>query len=453
MTMIHKIPFSELNIWDVKSFFHQADVFSDKHPIVLFGEFLSKPQIEKIKIEDSGEYKILGARSYGKGVFVNRIVKGSTLKMRTYQQAKENHLFWCKVDTKNGAFGIITEDLADGVGSSNMTFAKIETDKANPEYLQILFKSKKVNEYMDGYVSGTTNRKYIKPDQLREEVKIPLPLLNEQNRIVKNYSFRQNLALKQGLKIADLEKEIQIVLFEKLGISSIENESRVSTLKLIKYSKILDWNSGFNSLAKFESRIFENISIDLRNSIAKDVFRGKSPKYDKNGKSLIINQKCNRWNYIEIEHSKTVNDSWYNKIDIKFFTQEGDILINSTGEGTIGRATYLNKSNAGLLYDSHILLLRLDKEFVNPLFFTYLFNSEYGQSQVENIKSAQTTKQTELGVSNLKKISFPLPPIKTQNELAQTVFDIENQIQELKTESELNKILAIKEFEQEIFKS
>jgi hypothetical protein len=42
------------------------------------------------------------------------------------------------------------------------------------------------------------------------------------------------------------------------------------------------------------------------------------------------------------------------------------------------------------------LLLRLNKGEVNPYFFVTFFNNYLGQEQVNNIKSAQATKQTEL---------------------------------------------------------
>ena len=155
---INTIDFLSLYSWDVKAYLSQSNPFNPSFPLVLFGEFLTKPNIEKIKINDEDEYKILGVRSYGKGVFANRVVKGKTLKMREYQKAKNNHLFWCKVDTKNGAFGVIKEDLADGVASSNMTFAEIDINKINVDFLQLLFTSKGVMQYLDSFVTGTKNR-------------------------------------------------------------------------------------------------------------------------------------------------------------------------------------------------------------------------------------------------------------------------------------------------------
>ena len=90
---INTIDFLNLYSWDVKAYLSQSSQFNPSYPFVFFGEFLSKPNIEKIKIDDDEEYKILGVRSYGKGVFANRTVKGKTLKMREYQKAKNNHLF------------------------------------------------------------------------------------------------------------------------------------------------------------------------------------------------------------------------------------------------------------------------------------------------------------------------------------------------------------------------
>lgn len=446
------IPYSSFNSWDVKYFLKKDSFFKLTIPLVLFGEFLSKAEIKKVNIEDKNTYEILGVRSYGKGAFVNREVKGKTLKMRVYQQAKPNHLFWCKVDTKNGAFGIITEELSSGLGSSNMTFAKIDTKKANVDFVQLLFKNKRVYEYLDSFVTGTTNRKYIRPDQLINDIYIPLPSIDEQNRIVDSYNAKLQLALQQEQQTKTLEIEIKRHLFEELGVEKTEERKSNSLLQFIKYTKITEWGTDkiFNS-NKLRSSLYEMTSFEINPNFAKSIFRGKSPKYAENSTKIILNQKCNRWNKIELEHSKTVEELWFNSIDNEFLTKEGDIIINSTGEGTIGRATFLTKENEGLLYDSHLLLLRVNRALVDPLFYTYLFNSPFGQNQVDGIKSAQTTKQTELGVNNLKKVVFPQMPIEKQKEISNHINSIKAQIKELNALSAKNKEEAIIEFEKEIF--
>ena len=408
---INTIDFLTLFSWDVKAYLSKSDKFNPSFPVVLFGEFLKKPQIEKVKIEDDKEYKILGVRSYGKGAFTNRTVLGKSLKMREYQQAKADHLFWCKVDTKNGAFGVITDELADGVASSNMTFAEIDTSKINVDFLQILFTSKGVMQYLDSFVTGTTNRKYIRPDQLINEIKIPLPSLSEQETILNNYYSKIKEAEDLEKQANDLEGEIEKYLYTELGLEKEHKRLVVHKgLQFISFEIVTEWGlDKILSKSNKKSANFRITTIEESPELVIDLFRGKSPKYKDGTTSFILNQKCNRWNEIDMSFVKTVDNDWLKSIDDKFLTKKGDVLINSTGEGTIGRASYLKKENEGLLYDSHLLLLRLNNQIINPELFVEIFNSGYGQNQVNDIKSAQATKQTELGVSNLRKIYFPLP--------------------------------------------
>ena len=65
--------------------------------------------------------------------------------MKKYQLAEENHLIWCKVDTKNGAFGVVTSNLKNSYASSNMTLAKIDNSKITNDYYNHLAKYKNVS--------------------------------------------------------------------------------------------------------------------------------------------------------------------------------------------------------------------------------------------------------------------------------------------------------------------
>jgi len=451
MSALSFIVYKDLYSWDVKNFLKVENIFKNNIPVKLFGDFLTKANIKKIDIVDNKTYKILGVRSYGKGVYVNRVVKGDTLKMRKYQLAKKDHLFWCKVDTKNGAFGIITDELSDGIASSNMIFAEVDTTKIYLDYLQLLFRSVKINSYMDSYVTGTTNRKYIKFDELLK-IKIPLPLPQQQEEILKKYNAKIELAKQQEQEVKEIEDSIEEYLFEELGIEKVEAKKEKSGLQFVEFKTVYEW--GVDKILgelDFSSTKYDTASFAKNENLFVDIFRGKSPKYKANTKAIILNQKCNRWNEIQLEYAKTVDEEWFEKIDKNFFTKENDILINSTGEGTIGRASNIYQQYSNFIYDSHLLLLRLNHSLVNSEYFVYLFNSSYGQQQVDKIKSAQATKQTELGVNNLKKIVFPLPSLNIQEKIAKKITKRKEKIKQLKQEAQKNREEAIKEFEREIF--
>jgi restriction endonuclease S subunit len=146
------------------------------------------------------------------------------------------------------------------------------------------------------------------------------------------------------------------------------------------------------------------------------VSRGKSPKYGQGSGLFSLNQKCIRWNYINTSFGKEIKSDWFRKIDIDFLTQEEDILVNSTGEGTIGRSAIVNEMSKNMIFDSHVLRVR-KIICINTRFFISVINSDFGQSKIDDSKGAKSTNQTELGVMKLRNIVVPMPPFIEQNEI------------------------------------
>ena len=161
-------------------------------------------------------------------------------------------------------------------------------------------------------------------------------------------------------------REARAYLLECIGVSKLHPHGargKISTLELIPFHKIREWGVDkiLHSRVYLSSK-YETVNLNSDNSLYLDIKRGKSPKYAEDSNVFILNQKCIRWGSIETQYTKTVDPSWLESIDEENLTREGDILINSTGEGTIGRAAVVDKDNTGLLYDSHVLLLRLNNE-------------------------------------------------------------------------------------------
>ncbi len=143
-----------------KSIFNTNDFYK-------LSEFLIPVKKEKITLIDTETYKILGVSSEGKGLTTS-IKSGEELKSQTkYYQAQPNCLLWCTVDTKKGAFAVIPEKGYERcIISGNRTLLQIDTRKYLPEFLQRYFTLTEVQEYFDNYLSGSTNRQYIKKDEI-----------------------------------------------------------------------------------------------------------------------------------------------------------------------------------------------------------------------------------------------------------------------------------------------
>lgn len=143
-----------------------AEITFNTTDLIKLSTFLKKIRNTSEKIVDADDYKLLGVKSYGLGVFVKNKKGFELSKGMNYYKALKNHLYWCKVDTKNGAFGVIKEKHNDCIFTSNMTMLEIDETKIIPYFLEILFRNRKFQEYFDNYISGSTNRKYVKTDEL-----------------------------------------------------------------------------------------------------------------------------------------------------------------------------------------------------------------------------------------------------------------------------------------------
>ena len=109
--------------------------------------------------------------------------------------------------------------------------------------------------------------------------------------------------------------------------------------------------------------------------------RGITPKYIEHGGITVLNQKCIRDNKILFEYSRK-HDINKNNINPKKFLKKFDVLINSTGVGTLGRVAQLKRVEEPITYDSHISLLRPDPTKINLEYFGYAIG--FKQNEIDH---------------------------------------------------------------------
>ena len=444
------INFSNLYNWSVQYAQRKYTLNNDLYDLVPINEFLTRVK-EPVTVDDNLNYKRVSIRLYNAGIGLRDIEKGINIGTKKQFRVHTGQFLLSKIDARNGAFGVVPEICNNAIITGNFWTFDVNYEKVNPYFLTLVMTSDFFIKLSEQCSNGTTNRHYLQ-ENLFLDMKIPLPPLKKQKEIVDRYNAKIKLAEEQEKEAKNLEQEINKYIFSELGLKIKKDLKRDKLLNFVNFSNLKLW--GVDKICgtnRFYSEIYKLHSLNDTCDLYIETFRGKSPKYENNSNSIILNQKCNRWNSIDLNFAKTVSESWANSIDNNFKTQEGDILINSTGEGTIGRASYISEENIGLLYDSHILLLRLNKQKINPLYYTYLFNSCFGQDQIDFVKSAQSTKQTELGIDNLKKIKFPYPDMDVQNEIVDTITKLKAKIEKLNNLAEQNRKLAQEEFEKELF--
>lgn len=159
--------------------------------------------------------------------------------------------------------------------------------------------------------------------------------------------------------------------------------------------------------------------------------RGKSPKYSEEPNSYpVFAQKCNlKDGGISLKQARFLDALTIEKWDPIYYLRENDILINSTGTGTVGRTRLFKDSYLGnyafTVPDSHVSVIRLI-EFLNPQYIFSVISSDVFQQYLEN-NLAGSTNQKELYIDVIGKMWIPLPGIIEQDFIAQKIehsFDI-----------------------------
>ncbi|WP_455227518.1 restriction endonuclease subunit S [Lautropia mirabilis] len=161
-----------------------------------------------------------------------------------------------------------------------------------------------------------------------------------------------------------------------------------------------------------------NWTVATLGEISFYIQRGKSPKYVESSPLAVINQKCIRWNQLQTEHQKYIHPEQIPTWDANRHIRQGDILWNSTGTGTVGRA-YLVKSidcQPPKVVDSHVTIVRSNPEVDSRIIF-YWIKGPNVQNRIEELCDG-STNQVELSRTTISEIKIPLPPINEQRRIA-----------------------------------
>lgn len=151
-------------------------------PEVPIGEFL-RPVRELVQINDSREYSQITVAMHGRGVRLRQTVFGKAIKTKNQFKAKSGRFIYSRIDARNGAMGIIPDELDGSVISGDFPTFDFELGKVVPRFFWYMTKTASFEEKCLTPSRGVTNRKRLKEAKLLS-FRVHLPPLPEQRRIL-----------------------------------------------------------------------------------------------------------------------------------------------------------------------------------------------------------------------------------------------------------------------------
>lgn len=211
---------------------------------------------------------------------------------------------------------------------------------------------------------------------------------------IKQAEFR-----KIVIKVPDFQTQKQIAailsaLDEKIAINRAINDNLEQQAVTIFKS----WFVEYSPFDGIEPKEWETVNLEKITSL---ISRGIAPKYSDNSDQIVINQKCIRNHMIDLSQARTHTPKVINEKWLRF----GDLLINSTGDGTLGRAAQVWFQPQNITVDSHVTVVRPAKE--NLIFYIGLWGVLH-EREIESLHTG-STGQTELPKERVKALELHLP--------------------------------------------
>ena len=298
---------------------------------------------------------------------------------------KENDLL-ISLTGNVGRVGQISKDLLPAGLNQRVGCIRIKEEKdVSIDYLYQYFNSYNFERDCINNSKGIA-QKNLSTEWLKN-YKMKIPNLNEQNRIVNELKKIQRLKKLKEQQLKELNQLIKSQFVEMFGDIKIKEKMK-------------------------------NVSVYFS--------RGKTPNYVEKSNIKVISQACIYWDEFKYEKAKYQDENKALK-SLEKMIENGDVLITSTGTGTLGRCNVYYGEEHKYMADSHVSILRLNYKEVNPIFFKYYFMQEKVQKELYAECVNGSTNQIELSKDRFLNFRILMPEITLQNQFSEIVKQIDKQ--------------------------
>lgn len=234
-----------------------------------------------------------------------------------------------------------------------------------------------------------------------EKFTIPVPSLDEQRRVARVLSALDD-KIDSNRRLARTLEEIAAALFKARFVDFIGHDDLVE---------------------KETGSIPRGWELCPLGQVSAVLTRGRAPIYVDKGGTLVVNQKCVRGRRVSFEVARRHDEQTRNSEDRRL--QLGDVLINSTGVGTLGRVSQVCWLPEPATLDGHVTLVRAATASMDQDYLALSLMSH--QRDFERMGHG-STGQTELIRSQLAEMQILVPPRKEQRALSSFYAPLREQI-------------------------
>jgi type I restriction enzyme S subunit len=170
---------------------------------------------------------------------------------------------------------------------------------------------------------------------------------------------------------------------------------------------------------ELKREIPEGWEVNILDSILSELTKGFTTEYVEKSNLINLNQKVNKGFSLDRQYFKYLDESI--EIPKQKYAREKDILINSLGQGTLGRVHFFCEKANNIVVDQHLFILRVNENKVTATYMYLLLTSKAYQIQIDRQITGSTGMQM-LNASSLKDIDIIIPNLEVMNLFEKNVY-------------------------------
>lgn len=446
-TYLKFVTYTQLETWSYSYLLEEVSRYKKDFQTIKIGNFLKSGK-QSVSIDDEKFYDRVTVKINTNGVVKRDTEKGINIGTKKQFKAKAGQFIVSKIDARNGAFGIIPNELDGAIVTNDFPLFDVNTDIINPQFFFLITGTKEFINFAKSCSSGTTNRQRMDIAMFLNQ-KIPLPSLSEQESLVKNYFSKIEEAEKLNQQANNLESEIKEYLNEALGykVNTSKASKLNNCLKVIDYTSLEQWGVEKNNANKLiHTNLYETKKVKELCVVSSGGTPSRNRKEYYNGNIPWIKTGEVLNNLICDTEEKITQEAIENS-SAKIYPKES-LIIAMYGQGlTRGRTAKLGIEAS--TNQACAVLFNIKNDLILTDFLWIYLMGEYHRLR----ELASGNNQPNLNAQMIKDYKVVVPPFEIQKQIIENFNNQKEKIKQLRVKVEQLKNQAEQEFETEIFSS
>lgn len=346
---------------------------------------------------------------------------GKDLSMKLYK-VYPGDIVLSKIDLKNGAVGIAPDIGKPIAVTSHFAAFKINKDKILPEFFLMLVQNNQFKDYLWRNKVGAEGRKEVKLDFF-ENIKIPVPEIRNQKAIIDFWTDAKNDYFNTIKSLETIQQDITDYVYNKLGVSRISGHESKKYFT-ISYTQLCRWDTKYfnQGIVSTQSSLYEWTTIRKHCISSQYGLTAKATPKKKEYRFLRITDIDELGEFYEesLPYVESKEEDLYS-------LKSGDLIVARSG--SIGKCTAIKKNYPNILFASYLIRFTLDKSVFVPFLEIYLNN---GPGKEIIFEKAYSAGRPNINAEVMKDIEIPLPPYHIQEQIADNVESLRNDIKRVK---------------------